>query len=368
MNARILLVGKVPEIMDAVADELRDLGLDITGSTEPDAVFDARAFDVAAFGGGLRGPSGDRIKRDLLRANPALRVLDVQAPTAAHQVATALEGASDPDAVDLAAYCARIGYAGPLEPTLDVLRALIAHHIAAIAFESFDVLTGKGVDVAPTAVDAKLIGARRGGYCFEQNGLFRRVLKTIGFDVEPLLGRVRWMLAPGAPPSGRTHMVLRVMLDGRPWLADVGFGSAVPTSPLRLDATAPQKTVHETYRIIPFGGPLLLQAEVAGRWMPVYQIDPSPVLEIDWVIGNWFTATHPSSHFRHRLIAARSTPEARHVLLENRLTIRPAGGGAAERRYLDADGIEQALADIFGLPVEPGWRAAIERAAQAPRA
>ena len=172
------------------------------------------------------------------------------------------------------------------------------------------------------------------------------------------------MLAPGAPPSGRTHMVLRVTLDGRPWLADVGFGSAVPTAPLRLDVIAPQETAHETYRIIPFGGPLLLQAEVAERWMPVYQIDPSPVLEVDCVIANWFTATHPSSHFRHRLIAARSTPEARNVLLQNRLTIRPAGG-EAERRYLDADEIEQALADIFGLPVEPGWREAIERAAQA---
>lgn len=266
--------------------------------------------------------------------------------------------------IDLAAYCARIGYAGPLTPTLATLRALQAAHPAAIPFEAIDVLLDRGVDLAPAAVDAKLIAVQRGGYCFEQNGLFRRGLSAIGFEVESLVARVRWMLPPGAPPTARSHMVLRVSIDGHPWLVDVGFGSCVPTSPLRMDLSEPQTTAHESYRLMPSGETLLLQAQLEDGWADVYEIAREPQLDIDYEVANWFTATHPSSHFRHRLIVARTTPEARYVLLENRLTIRTPDGGA-ERRFLDAGAIEQALAETFGLPVEASWRPAIERAAAA---
>src|SRR3546814_6841198 len=93
--------------------------------------------------------------------------------------------------------------------TWDVLAALQAAHIAAIPFEAIDALTGTGVDIGADAVDAKLIGQRRGGYCFEQNGLFLRVLRAIGFAAEGLIGRVRWMLPDDAPDTPRTHMVDR---------------------------------------------------------------------------------------------------------------------------------------------------------------
>ena len=99
---------------------------------------------------------------------------------------------SEAPAVDLAAYCARIGYDGPLTSTLGTLRALQALHPAAIPFEAIDVLTGRGIDISPQAVDAKLIAAGRGGYCYEQNGLFKRVLQAIGFEVEGLIARVNW--------------------------------------------------------------------------------------------------------------------------------------------------------------------------------
>ncbi|WP_428632058.1 arylamine N-acetyltransferase family protein [Sphingopyxis sp.] len=104
-----------------------------------------------------------------------------------------------------------------------MLAALQAAHIDAITFEAIDALTGVGIDIGAAAVDAKLIGRRRGGYCFEQNDLFLPVLNAIGFDAEGLLGRVRRMLPDDAPPSPRTHRVVRVKIDGQPWLADVGF-------------------------------------------------------------------------------------------------------------------------------------------------
>ena len=264
--------------------------------------------------------------------------------------------------VDLAAYCARIGYDGPLMPTLDTLRALQALHPAAIPFEAIDVLTGRGIDISPEAVDAKLIAAGRGGYCYEQNGLFKRVLQAIGFHVEGLIARVNWNAPVDAPVRPPSHMALRVTIEGVPWLADVGFGSCVPTAPLRLDSREPQPTAHETFRLVPCSPELQLEAEIAGRWAPVYRLLPTPQLDCDYQLANWYTATHPESHFRHRLIVTRTTPEARHVLAGARLTVR-AASGETERRFLDVDEIEHELAARFLLPVEADWRPVIERAA-----
>jgi N-hydroxyarylamine O-acetyltransferase len=155
-----------------------------------------------------------------------------------------------------------------------------------------------------------------------------------------------------------------VTIDRVPWLADVGFGSAVPTAPLRMDVSDPQPTRHETYRIVRMGPQWLLQARVEQDWRPVYSIAAEPWLEDQYEMANWYTSTHPSSHFRHRLIVTRTTPEARHILAEGRLTIRRPDG-TAEKRYLDADEIMEVLESIFLLPVEPEWHPIAKRAAKA---
>ncbi|WP_338447079.1 arylamine N-acetyltransferase [Pelagerythrobacter marensis] len=266
--------------------------------------------------------------------------------------------------VDLAAYCARIGYSGPLEPTLATLRALQELHPAAITFEAIDVLLDRGVDLSPRAVDDKLIVRGRGGYCYEQNGLFKRVLEAIGFEVEGLIARVNWHAPPDAPLAPPSHMALRVTVDAVPWLVDVGFGSCVPTAPIRLACREPQSTRHEIFRLTPASHGLQLEASIAGKWQPVYRLAPTPMLDGDYELHNWFTATHPGSHFRHRLIVTRTTPDARHVLADARLTVR-GSDGTVHRETLDADAIERALAERFALPVESDWRPIIERAAAA---
>lgn len=264
--------------------------------------------------------------------------------------------------IDLDAYCARIGYEGALAPSLDTLRALCVLHPAAITFEAIDVLLGKGVDISPAAIDAKLLRASRGGYCYEQNGLLKRALEAIGFQVESLLARVRWMMPAGGATPPRSHMALRVRHEGEEWLVDAGFGGYMPTAPLRFDIIEAQSTPHETYRITPFGASHLLQMLQGEHWAPVYEISPEALYPVDFEAPNWFTATHPSSLFRQNLIVARSTSEARYRLLDNRLTVQ-AVDGTVERHSLTAKGIEDALADVFKLPVAPEWLPIIEQAA-----
>ena len=366
-RARVLVIGRSQPVLDTVLDGLAELGVTASGTTEPAeaaARFDARAFDLVAFGGGIEAPLRAELKRAFAGRSPAVRLLDTHAPRAVREIAAALNGSGDAPAVDLDAYFARIGYRGPRTPTLETLRALAARHPDAIPFEAIDVLLGRGIDIAPAAVDAKLIHGRRGGYCYEQNGLMRRVLAALGFGVEGLAARVRWMAPAANPPVPRTHMVLRVTLDGVPWLVDVGFGGNTLPAPLRMDTDAPQPTSLETMRVFPFGGDFLVQMLLPDGWKALYEVSPEPQLEVDYELANWYTSTHPQSHFRHELRVARTTPDARYALGNARLTIRRKDA-APEQRRLDADGLEAALADIFGLNVEPDWRPILERAAAA---
>lgn len=254
--------------------------------------------------------------------------------------------------LDLQRYFARIGYTGTPGSDLDTLRALTELHPAAIPFEAVDVLLGRPIDLSLDAVQAKLIAGGRGGYCFEQNGLLKQVLATLGFEVEGLIARVLWMVPPDAPPLPLTHMALRVTIDGERWLADVGFGSCIAGAPLRFDALgAEQPTRHETFRLTRRGTWTSLEAKLPDGWHPLYLLSPEPALDIDYVAANWYTSTHPASAFRRELRAAMTAPERRTTLMNNRLTVRHAGG-RMERRFLTGPEVAEALVSTFGLRLD----------------
>ncbi len=366
-SPRVLVVGRSPTALEAIGRELSALGLAVSASARPETAaveFEARSLDLVAIDAGVDDATRAAVRLSFIGAHPGIRLLDVRASVAVPAILAAANGAEAGPRVDLAAYARRIGHDAALRADMATLRAIHTRHPDAIAFEAIDVLLGRGIELSPEAVDAKLIGRRRGGYCFEQNGLFRRVLEEIGFDATGLAARVRWNVPPGTPPAARTHMVLRVILDGAPWLVDVGFGTCALTEPIRMDTDAAQSTGHDTYRVIEFGDDLLLQVRRDEAWLPVYEITREPQLDSDYQAANWFTATHPASHFRHNLMVARTTRESRYTLLDGRFTERWPDG-RAERKLLDADGIHMALEETFGLAVEPDWRPAIERAADA---
>lgn len=366
-DPRVLVVGQDPDVLSFIVEELADAGVVARGTTLAEVDGVPGAFELVSFGAGVPLRERRRLEGRFAAAYPATRFARTYAPYAAAQILAALDSGPPAEAVDLQAYCRRIGYGGPLEPTLETLRALQAHHVAAIPFEAIDVLLGRGIDISPTAVDAKLIAGRRGGYCYEQNGLLRRVLTAIGFEVDGLVASVRWQAPPGAPPPPRSHMALRVTIDGAPWLVDVGFGSAVPTGPLRIDVREPQTAGDGHYRVTPLGAGFLVRTEANGRWLPLYDISAEPMLESQYELFNWFTSTHPSSHFRQQLIVTRATPEARFTLLGAKLTVRRPRG-EVDRRHLNAEGIERVLESVFGLSPQPDWRPLLERVAARERA
>lgn len=263
---------------------------------------------------------------------------------------------------DITAYLARINYQGPVEPTLDTLHALHAAHNRSIPFENLDPVLGKPVvDLGAADLSAKLVHRRRGGYCYEQNGLFGYVLDGLGFGVDRLAGRVVWMsdfaaslpAAWDAPTAAMTHNVLAVTVpgvEGR-FLSDVGFGGQTLSSPIRLEAGPVQQTRHEPYRIVEAGAQTLrLEARVRGRWEPLYLFTTEPRRRIDLEVGSWYVSTHPKSVFVVGLSVALVTDDARWNLRGRHLAIHAAGGTEKIRLNSAADVLDQ-LTGRFGIDV-----------------
>jgi N-hydroxyarylamine O-acetyltransferase len=136
--------------------------------------------------------------------------------------------------MDLKAYFERIGFTGEARPDAETLVALHRAHLLAIPYENLDVQLGRPLTIEPAAAFAKLVGGRRGGWCYEMNGLFGAMLEAVGFRVTRLAGAVRRDLM-GEMMVGN-HLVLKIDLD-QPWIADVGFGDGtLDPFPLREGA------------------------------------------------------------------------------------------------------------------------------------
>jgi N-hydroxyarylamine O-acetyltransferase len=260
------------------------------------------------------------------------------------------------EATDLDAYFARTGYGGPREPTLATLCGIVEAHARTIPFENLDVLLGRPIQLDMPSVVRKLLHEHRGGYCFEQNGLLLAVLEALGFRVAPLSARVRLQRPRDFTPP-RTHLFVRVELDGELWLADVGVGALSPTAPLRLDTSDEQATPHEPRRIVREDGVWFHQAKLGQEWHDVCEFTREQMPLIDREVGNWFTSTHPQSHFRGRLMVARAGDRGvRHTLLDHELTLRRPDGSADRRHIGTPDELLRVLDEVFELRLPPGTR------------
>lgn len=268
----------------------------------------------------------------------------------------------------LKAYLDRIGLTDAPPATAEGLVTLQRAHRLAIPFENLDIMLGRGVDVSPGAVFDKLVGQRRGGYCFEQNGLFLRMLAALGFEARPLLARVWLGIAAGDVPP-RTHMLALVKVPGGQWIADVGFGgSMVPPLPLADGAgvAMPDGTRHLLRRAAMPGDPSgqwLLErdgpaaatdgrAEGAG-WVPQYGFSLEGIAPADIAAANHWTATAPGTRFTSLHVVSRVLPDGFAALSDRQLTLY-SEGRAESWPVADASAYRALLDESFGiaLPAE----------------
>ena len=253
-----------------------------------------------------------------------------------------------PEKVNLNAYFERIGFAGSIAPNMATLEMLHALHPAAIPFENLNPLMGEPVRLDQPSLERKLLAEKRGGYCFEHNLLFKRILEDLDYAVRPVLARVVWN-NPDGLSNPASHLLLLVEVNGHNYLADVGFGGLTLTTPLRLRAGVEQTTPHETFRLSGGDPDWVLEVKIGDEWRALYVFAAEPVTEADIAPINQRLASDPASPFTHELRVAL-TPGGRRLKLHNtRLTIQPVDGEADKRDITTMEGLRSVLSEEFGL-------------------
>src|SRR5215212_6141818 len=156
--------------------------------------------------------------------------------------------------VNITAYLDRIQDGGSRDPDAGTLRRLQVAHLLAVPFENLSIHWGEPIVLDDEALFDKVVARRRGGFCYELNGLFAALLRALGFQVTMLSAAVA--RADGTFGPDFDHMALQVTLEER-WLADVGFGDSF-RDPLRLDERGEQPEGTKAFRIDEDNGHLLL--------------------------------------------------------------------------------------------------------------
>ena len=194
--------------------------------------------------------------------------------------------------------------------------------------------------------------------------LFRSVLTGLGFKVTGLAARVLWN-APEGAITARGHMLLRIDLDGKLYVADVGFGVLTLTAPLLLEPDIEQATPHELFRLIRTDQDFVMQVKLGETWKPLYRFDLQEQLLPDYEVTNWYLSNHPNSHFVNGLIAARAAPDRRYALRNNELAVHHLNGNTERRVLATAAELRAALEGPFRLilPDAPELNAALGRLA-----
>jgi N-hydroxyarylamine O-acetyltransferase len=254
---------------------------------------------------------------------------------------------------ELDAYFARIRVVPEPRPSVDNLDALVWGHLTHVPFENLDILLDRAIKIDLASVTTKLVTERRGGYCFEHNTLFAAVLRELGFGVVPLSARVRW---GASGPTPRTHMLLEVVVDGRSYLADVGFGGTCPTRAIPLEP-GEYDTRHGRLRLSPEpDGFLVLELAGADGWSPMYAFTREEHFAIDFEVANHYTSTYPGSRFVTAPIIALTTQHGRITYANGELTEREGPEVTARRTIATGDQLLGMLAERFGLVFPSGTR------------
>ena len=243
-------------------------------------------------------------------------------------------------------YLARIGCNGTLEPTRAALTALLRAHMASIPFENLDVLLGRGVRVDLDSVHAKLVTARRGGYCFEHSTLLRAALEHAGLAPVSHSARVVMVVPRSAAP--RTHMFLTVPIEGETLVLDPGFGGHGPLVPLPLIADREVREGPDVHRLTRRDGEWVLEARIGETMTPLWVSSLEAESPIDCVMANHFTATWTDSPFVNRLMLRALTPDGR-VTVMNRDVTTSRGGVVQKSQLSDRRSLRHLLAGTFGF-------------------
>jgi N-hydroxyarylamine O-acetyltransferase len=250
------------------------------------------------------------------------------------------------DSIDLDAYFDRIGWGDATTHGYATLAALLQAHMAHIPFENFDVLLGRPPRLDLEGLQAKLVTARRGGYCFEQATLFAAVLEALGFA--PRRHSARVVLQAPRTESPRTHMFLTVPLPEATFVVDPGFGLLAPRDPVPLEEEAKVVGESETHWMARDGDLWVLRVQTPDKTVDAWVSTLEPDHAVDFEMANHYTSTHPSSGFVNRLMLRAITAEGRVAVMNREVTIW-RGRDRQSAQLGDRSALRALLSEHFGF-------------------
>ncbi|HZK25657.1 MAG TPA: arylamine N-acetyltransferase [Oscillospiraceae bacterium] len=257
------------------------------------------------------------------------------------------------ESFNLEAYFKRINYQGKTDVTAETLKGLHIAHTLNVPFENLDVHFKKPIRLDRESLYQKIVENKRGGYCFEMNGMFSFVLKEMGFKVLDVLARGT---RDGKEFFSQSHQVMVVEIGDELWLADVGFGNDGITAPVLLEEGVDQQQFTHTYRILkdPKHG-YILQSKVDGEYKYMYAFHLINCHPMDFEMANYFMATYPNSFFSIMKMCTMPTKEGRVTLtdIRNEKKFKQLVNGQVTETNLNSeDEFKEKLQQYFALDYE----------------
>ena len=249
------------------------------------------------------------------------------------------------DNFTLEKYFNRIAYDGDAVCDIATLREIMRCQLFSVPFENLDVQAGKIVSLVPEAIVDKILSRKRGGYCYEVNGLFAMALQELGVPyifvaARPLFYAVR---------RPKTHMAIVADVDGEKWLFDLGFGSYGIREPMRLSVLDVEVMQDADIFMLSKGNEnkYLLRALTEGQWADQYEFDLYPQEWIDFVPANHLNSTHPDTIFVKKLLVVLHNPMGRDILIGD--TLKTVADGKTMKQFVAVEDRASLLANKFGL-------------------
>jgi N-hydroxyarylamine O-acetyltransferase len=257
--------------------------------------------------------------------------------------------------MDLQAYLRRINYRGELAPTAATLRELHRAHLLAVPFENLDIHLGRTILLDQDALFNKIVTRRRGGFCYELNGLFALLLRGLGFEVTLLSAGVARAAGGFGPEFDHLTLLVKATsaeaparnLQSPSWLADVGFGDSF-REPLRFIEAVEQEQDGRAYRLDRDGEHLTLMQRDAAGWDSQYRFTLQPHAQAEYTNMCHYHQTSPASSFTRKRVCTLATPDGRVTLSDLELIVT-AHGERIEQILPDELAFQAALREHFGI-------------------
>lgn len=233
------------------------------------------------------------------------------------------------------------------QPDLGFLSDITLRHVAQFAFSSVGPLLGDDLPLDIESLYQRIVVKRRGGYCFEQNGLLQAMFEELGFSVNLYLGRVIYNqdIHPGL-----THRITLVEIDGNRYIADVGFGPLGPQLPVSLSG----EESHENFRVFRIEerhpGEFHMQTLKDGGFYSLYKFELSRYGQADCEVGHFYSHKHPKATFVNHLVVSKIMDHEVRSLRNHEFWVITESG---EQRITIDDGsqLQMILNTQFGVKV-----------------